>query len=62
MGSPQGEQIVGRLSEIFSSSENLSGVCPEIFENSSDADGHRRECSREAAEGASYLRYSSHLN
>lgn len=36
--------FVGRLSEIFSNAENLSGVCPEIFENSFDDEGvERRE-------------------
>lgn len=35
--------FVGRLSEIFSNAENLSGVCPEIFENSFDDEGDERE-------------------
>lgn len=55
VGGPQGEQIVGWLSEIFSSSENLSGVCPEIFENSFDAEAKRRAYKKTtvAAAGAS---------
>lgn len=38
-GGQGGRRIVGRLSEIFSNAENLSGVCPEIFENSFNDEG-----------------------
>jgi len=39
--------FVGRLSEIFSNAENLSGVCSEIFENSFDDGGDERGKKRE---------------
>jgi len=41
--------FVGRLSEIFSNAENLSGVCSEIFENSFDDGGDERGKEREGA-------------